>query len=532
MVKTCEAILRSNPLFLPNPISDSLKSRSTSSNNIVRSKLQTFQDTERVCSQRSPATEANTLLRCKAAVNDEENAKRYASDEAKHYARQELCCHGRCTVEISCTNCRMRRIMCDEGKPTHRNCTRSQRKCEGSKAFQGFNTDDDKYLAVYTGKNIESLARRDHITPASTDYFEYGLKVGSCYSVEEITPKLSGCSATEVKGATLNRRLLDVITALSTTKGVFQSETISIIARYHPQLTKHVARVLIDLALELCRLGRPTMSECQSTVIVVQRFAKAIGVECSPMWPLQRSREAPQNDVLLKIEHNVGTLVDLGTQVQDWMDDLDAYVLVPQQHIPTCCAWHSSNPSETARIQDRLEPTSSDSQTRDLETDWALVEGPSVKYDMHISDPVSKPADRFPPQKRDFDTTGQVAPTGLKPRVTVTLWEDESTLCFTVEVVGVVVGRREDNHFINGTSLLEVACKARGRRSRNLETERIQHVVDYGQPYLRGAWIPFDRALEFANSEMITDILYPLFVHNIGALLYSPPSTGSGSLSG
>jgi enhanced filamentous growth protein 1 len=34
--------------------------------------------------------------------------------------------------------------------------------------------------------------------------------------------------------------------------------------------------------------------------------------------------------------------------------------------------------------------------------------------------------------------------------------------------------------------------------------------------------IPFDRALDFANREKITDILYPLFVHNIGGLLYNP----------
>lgn len=38
-------------------------------------------------------------------------------------------------------------------------------------------------------------------------------------------------------------------------------------------------------------------------------------------------------------------------------------------------------------------------------------------------------------------------------------------------------------------------------------------------PVLR---IPFDRALEFANKEKITDLLYPLFVHNIGGLLYHP----------
>jgi hypothetical protein len=34
--------------------------------------------------------------------------------------------------------------------------------------------------------------------------------------------------------------------------------------------------------------------------------------------------------------------------------------------------------------------------------------------------------------------------------------------------------------------------------------------------------IPFERALDFANNEKITELLYPLFVHNIGALLYHP----------
>ena len=42
-----------------------------------------------------------------------------------------------------------------------------------------------------------------------------------------------------------------------------------------------------------------------------------------------------------------------------------------------------------------------------------------------------------------FDTTGQVAPPGMKPRVTATLWEDEGTLCFQVEAKGVCVARRE-----------------------------------------------------------------------------------------
>ena len=42
-----------------------------------------------------------------------------------------------------------------------------------------------------------------------------------------------------------------------------------------------------------------------------------------------------------------------------------------------------------------------------------------------------------------FDTTGQLAPAGMKPRVTATLWEDEGSLCFQVEAKGVCVARRE-----------------------------------------------------------------------------------------
>ena len=45
--------------------------------------------------------------------------------------------------------------------------------------------------------------------------------------------------------------------------------------------------------------------------------------------------------------------------------------------------------------------------------------------------------------QQTFDTTGQIAPTGMKPRVTATLWEDEGSLCFQVEAKGVCVARRE-----------------------------------------------------------------------------------------
>lgn len=48
-----------------------------------------------------------------------------------------------------------------------------------------------------------------------------------------------------------------------------------------------------------------------------------------------------------------------------------------------------------------------------------------------------------PPTQQPYDTTGQIAPPGMKPRVTATLWEDEGSLCFQVEAKGVCVARRE-----------------------------------------------------------------------------------------
>lgn len=53
------------------------------------------------------------------------------------------------------------------------------------------------------------------------------------------------------------------------------------------------------------------------------------------------------------------------------------------------------------------------------------------------------PAPHSYPTAAPFDTTGQIAPPGMKPRVTATLWEDEGSLCFQVEAKGVCVARRE-----------------------------------------------------------------------------------------
>src|ERR1700712_5562358 len=92
------------------------------------------------------------------------------------------------------------------------------------------------------------------------------------------------------------------------------------------------------------------------------------------------------------------------------------------------------------------------------------------------------------PSGHTFDTSGQVAPPGMKPRVTATLWEDEGSLCFQVEANGVCVARREDNHMINGTKLLNVAGMTRGRRDGILKSEKTRHVAKIGPMHLKGVW--------------------------------------------
>lgn len=120
------------------------------------------------------------------------------------------------------------------------------------------------------------------------------------------------------------------------------------------------------------------------------------------------------------------------------------------------------------------------------------------------------------------DPTGQKSPPNIKPKITTTLWEDEGTLCFQVEARGICVARREDNNMINGTKLLNVAGMTRGRRDGILKGEKNRHVVKAGAMHLKGVWIPYERALDFANREKIIDSLYPLFVTDLKALLYHP----------
>ncbi|KAL9549515.1 hypothetical protein MBANPS3_005164 [Mucor bainieri] len=107
-----------------------------------------------------------------------------------------------------------------------------------------------------------------------------------------------------------------------------------------------------------------------------------------------------------------------------------------------------------------------------------------------------------------------------RPRLTTTLWEDESTICYQVDCRGICVARRQDNNMINGTKLLNVAGMSRGKRDGILKNERGRVVVKVGAMHLKGVWIPFVRAKALANQFKILDILYPIFSDDPASYLY------------
>ncbi|KAI9248967.1 transcription regulator HTH, apses-type DNA-binding domain-containing protein [Helicostylum pulchrum] len=107
-----------------------------------------------------------------------------------------------------------------------------------------------------------------------------------------------------------------------------------------------------------------------------------------------------------------------------------------------------------------------------------------------------------------------------RPRLTTTLWEDESTLCYQVDNKGICVARRQDNDMINGTKLLNVAGMSRGKRDGILKNERGRIVVKVGAMHLKGVWIPFVRAKALASQFKIFDILHPIFSDDPASFLY------------
>lgn len=103
----------------------------------------------------------------------------------------------------------------------------------------------------------------------------------------------------------------------------------------------------------------------------------------------------------------------------------------------------------------------------------------------------------------------------VKPRIATIFWEEENTTCYQVRTENVVVSRREDNDYINGTKLLNVTGMTRGKRDGMLKIEKGRKVIRNGLMNLKGVWIPFERAMEIARNEGVDHLLYPLFVRDI-----------------
>jgi protein SOK2 len=123
----------------------------------------------------------------------------------------------------------------------------------------------------------------------------------------------------------------------------------------------------------------------------------------------------------------------------------------------------------------------------------------AINHDYRIA-PQNETNNNFCQPPIVVDTTGQIAPPGVKPCVTATLWEDEGTLCFQVYAKGICVARREDNHMINFTKLLSVARKTvtqRRRREQIWDSEKSWHVVPNGPMHLKGVWYVLDTWMKY-----------------------------------
>ncbi|KAI9315815.1 transcription regulator HTH, apses-type DNA-binding domain-containing protein [Dichotomocladium elegans] len=98
-----------------------------------------------------------------------------------------------------------------------------------------------------------------------------------------------------------------------------------------------------------------------------------------------------------------------------------------------------------------------------------------------------------------------------RPKLTTTIWEDQNTICYQMEVRNICVTRRGDNDMINGTKLLNVVGMSRGKRDGILKNEKGRVVVRVGAMYLKGVWIPYAQAKILAVRYKVLELLGPLF---------------------
>ncbi|KAM0787536.1 hypothetical protein ACM66B_003607 [Microbotryomycetes sp. NB124-2] len=85
---------------------------------------------------------------------------------------------------------------------------------------------------------------------------------------------------------------------------------------------------------------------------------------------------------------------------------------------------------------------------------------------------------------------------------------------YEMMVRGIGVMRRRSDSYLNATQILKVAGVEKGQRTKILEkdiTLGVHEKVQGGYGRYQGTWIPFERAVELANSFGVSHLLAPLF---------------------
>ncbi|KAK4051219.1 transcriptional regulator swi6 [Microbotryomycetes sp. JL201] len=85
---------------------------------------------------------------------------------------------------------------------------------------------------------------------------------------------------------------------------------------------------------------------------------------------------------------------------------------------------------------------------------------------------------------------------------------------YEMMVRGIGVMRRRSDSYLNATQILKVAGVEKGQRTKILEKDiamGVHEKVQGGYGRYQGTWIPFERAVELANSFGVSHLLAPLF---------------------
>ena len=102
-------------------------------------------------------------------------------------------------------------------------------------------------------------------------------------------------------------------------------------------------------------------------------------------------------------------------------------------------------------------------------------------------------------------------------------WSTDGVFYYCMKINNVYVCRRSNDSYINGTKLLNAAKLTRGRRDGMLKKTIEKFIVRNGIAPLRGVWIPLSVAQNFAKSEGIEAISYPLLEDNLEVAFKNNP---------